>query len=207
VLRYLCTGIEPLPPGQLGFQLKGASGQHAVFSRPPHDYAQAVILLGVADRLVPAPQVGPLREAVRKFLDASTEQRVDRAQAERAFAELRAASRTVPEPSAALLRLLNDRDVVRLGARLLPYVGAYGNDAALSPSRSPAPAAPVFLLHGSEDSVIPTIESEYLAGTLRKSVPVRLLISDLISHVEAGGTPRMGAVLDLATFWGAALSW
>ena len=37
---------------------------------------------------------------------------------------------TLPEPSATLLRYVNDRDVVHLGARLLPYVELYGGDPA-----------------------------------------------------------------------------
>ncbi len=41
-LRYLCTGR--LPDGSL---------------RPPHDYGVVIILLSVADRVVPADQVGP----------------------------------------------------------------------------------------------------------------------------------------------------
>jgi hypothetical protein len=48
VLRYLCTGAEPYPR-QLG-------GQGQPFVRAPHDYGVAVILLGVADRLVPGSQ-------------------------------------------------------------------------------------------------------------------------------------------------------
>jgi dienelactone hydrolase len=205
VLRYLCTGIEPLPRGQLGIGLKDASAPAAVFARPPHDYALAVVLLGVADRLVPQSQVDLLRNAVRKFLVASTEERVDRRRAEQGFADLHDVARTLPEPAASFVRTLNDRDVVHLGSRLLPHVGAYGSAPALSPSRSPAPSAPVFVLHGSDDPVIPTIEAEYLAGTLRGRVPVRLLVTDLISHADAGGPRKIGALLELASFWGAML--
>jgi dienelactone hydrolase len=205
VLRYLCTGIEPLPPGQLGLGLKRTGNQvaaPAVFARPPHDYALAVILLGVADRLVPASQVDRLRDAVRKFLSSSTEERIDRTQAEQGYAELRDLATRLPEPSSTLLRYLNDRDVAHLGARLLPYIGAYGTAPALSPSKSSRPAAPVFLLHGSEDNVVPTIEAEYLAAGLRGRVPVRVLVSELVSHAEVDARPKVGDVLQLASFWG-----
>src|SRR5213076_1496118 len=97
---------------------------------------------------------------------------------------------------------VNNRDVVHLGARLRPVVSSYGNDPALSPSRSPKPAAPVFLLHGTEDNVIPTIESEYLADDLRGHAPVRLLLTDLISHVGADRPAHTSDVLALANFWG-----
>jgi fermentation-respiration switch protein FrsA (DUF1100 family) len=97
---------------------------------------------------------------------------------------------------------VNDRDVVRLGPRLLPYVGLYGSDPALSVSKSSKPSAPVFLLHGTEDNVIPPIESEYLASDLRGHAPVRLLLSDLLSHVDANRPIRLGAIMELAGFWG-----
>src|SRR5439155_13562121 len=113
----------------------------------PHDYGVAVILLGVADRIVPSHQVAGLRAAVRRFLWASYLDAVDKPRAEQEFQALRARAKTLPEPSATLLGYVNNRDVVHLGARLLPYAASYGRDPALSPSKSPAPSAPVFLLH------------------------------------------------------------
>src|SRR5687767_11451912 len=46
VLRYLCTGSEPMPSGRVGLHTPEP------FVRPPHDYGVAVMLLGLADRLV-----------------------------------------------------------------------------------------------------------------------------------------------------------
>ncbi len=112
----------------------------------------------------------------------------------------------MPEPSRTLMRYVNDRDVVHLGPHLLPYVALFGGDPALSPSRSPKPSAPVFLLHGTEDNVIPSVESEYLANDLRGHAPVRLLLSGLISHAEADRPAHPGDVLQLASFWGDLLS-
>ena len=112
----------------------------------------------------------------------------------------------MPEPSATLLRYVNDRDVVHLGPRLLPYIGLYGSTPGLSVSKSPKPSAPVFLLHGTEDNVIPAIESEYLADDLRGHAPVRLLLSGLISHAEADRPVHMNDVMQLASFWGDLLS-
>ncbi len=54
VLRYLCTGHEPRPMPDV--QL-GSAARDADFVLPPHDYGVAVILLSLADRLVPAAQV------------------------------------------------------------------------------------------------------------------------------------------------------
>jgi dienelactone hydrolase len=197
VLRYLCTGSEPYPPHQLG------RGSNEQFVKTPHDYGVAVILLGVAERVVPRAQVEPLQAAVRRFLLASAlDTNVDKEQAAREFEALRETAKRMPQPSATLLRYVNDRDVVHLGARLLPYVGFYGGDPSLSVSKSPKPSVPVFLLHGLDDNVIPAIESEYLAEELRGHTPVRLLLSGLISHAEADRPPRLGDVLQLAGFWG-----
>ena len=198
VLRYLCSGTEPAPRREIRLS---RDAPDTIVLRP-HDYGVAVILLGVADRVAPPAQVAPLRDAVRRFLWASHLDRVDRPQAEREFAALRDLAAQLPEPSATLLRYVNDRDVIHLGARLLPWVGFYGDAAALSPSRSAKPAAPVFLLHGIDDNVIPAVESEYLADELRGHAPVRLLLSGLISHAEADQPVHVGDVLDLAGFWG-----
>src|SRR5262245_1597616 len=215
VLRYLCTGTEPMPPGRVRLRpdTTVTSGPGAgsppdqPFIRPPHDYGVAVMLLGLADRLVPAAQVEPLRSAIRRYLNASAlDSNVDKAEAAREFDALRQTAKTMREPSATLLRYVNERDVVHLGARLLPLIGTYASNPALSPSRSPKPSAAVFLLHGLDDNVIPSIESEYLAEQLRQHVPVRLLLSGLISHAEADQPIRVGDVVKLASFWGDLLS-
>jgi pimeloyl-ACP methyl ester carboxylesterase len=203
VLRYLCTGSEPLPTDQL--RLNGSQSAE-VLTRPPHDYGVAVMLYGMAERVVPRAQVEGLRAAVQRYLLASALDTVDKSRAEIAFAELREASMKMPEPSRTLMRYVNDRDVVHLGPHLLPYVAQFGGDPALSPSRSPKPAAPVFLLHGTDDNVIPSVESEYLANDLRGHAPVRLLLSGLISHAEADRPAHIGDVLQLASFWGDLLS-
>ena len=224
VLRYLCTGIEPLPrrelrltrpAGDAGGTAEGRTrdgggaeegrGQSSdeVFARPPHDYGVAVILLGIADRLVPRPQVDPLKAAVFRYLLASAlDSNVDKARAAQEFDQLRAQAKRMPEPSATLLRYVNDRDVVHLGARLLPYIGSYGADPALSVSKAPKPTASVFLLHGNDDNVIPSVEAEYLANDLRGHAPVRLLLSGLISHAEADRPVHVTDVMQLASFWG-----
>jgi len=213
VLRYLCTGIEPYPAGRIRLRPDATNASSAAaqpdqqFVSSPHDYGVAVILLGVADRLVPPAQVEPLRAAVRRFLYASAlDNNVDKAKAAQEFDALRRLEKTMREPSATLLRYVNARDVVHLGARLLPFIGPYGGNPALSASRSPKPSAPVFLLHGNDDNVIPSLESEYLADELRGHVPVRLLLSGLISHAEADRPMHVSDIAQLASFWGDLLS-
>jgi pimeloyl-ACP methyl ester carboxylesterase len=217
VLRYVCTGTAPYPPGQMPIRLKadptsdGTAGgvrlqpdlrRDDVFVRRPHDYGVALILFGVADRLVPREQVAALREATRRFLWASYLDRTDRAEAAKEFAAAREIAKTLPEPSATLVRYVNDRDVVHLGSRLLPFIASFGGDPALSVSKSPKPTAPVFLLHGADDNVIPSIEAEYLADDLRGRAPVHLLTTRLFTHAGMTGTAGTADVLRLAGFWG-----
>jgi len=204
VLRYLCTGREPRPSPDVKL---GSASADTDFILPPHDYGVAVILLSLADRVVPAAQVERLRAGIRQYLWASAlDGGVDKARAPAEFDAVRAFARTLPEPSARLMRYVLDRDVVHLGARLLPLVGSTRSADGLSVSKSPKPSAPVFLLHGLEDNVVPAIESEYLAADLRGHAPTRLLLSGLISHAEADRPMRTGDVLQLAGFWGDLLS-
>jgi len=204
VLRYLCTGTEPAPHGAVRLNI-GESSE--TFVRPPHDYGVAMILLGVAERVVPRAQVEPLRAAIRRYLLASAlDTNVDKERAAQEFTALRDVAKRMPEPSATLMRHVNERDVAHLGARLLPYVAFYGGDPSLSVSKSPKPSAPSFLLHGRDDNVIPSIESEYLAEDLRGHAPVRMLLSDLLSHAAADRPVHVGDVLQLAGFWGDLLS-
>jgi len=201
VLRYLCTGREPRPAPTV--RLAGDTGENDTFVLPPHDYGVAVILLAIADRVVPAAQVERLRAGVRRYLWASAlDGGVDKARAPAEFEAVRAYDRTLPEPSATLLHYVVERDVVHLGARLLPLLGSHGAAPSLSVSKSPKPSAPVFLLHGLADNVVPPIESEYLAEDLRGHAPVRLLLSGLISHAEADRPAHAEDVVQLAGFWG-----
>ena len=142
-LRYLCTGMQP-------------DGR----ARPPHDYGVVIILLGVADRVVPAEQVEPLRQGILAFLNASHLDMVDKPRAALEFERAQTLAETLPEPARTLMTYVNNRDVAHLGPALLPHVAALGGDPALSPVRNPAPVAPVYLLHGADDNVIPAAESE-----------------------------------------------
>ena len=93
----------------------------------------------------------------------------------------------LPEPSRTYMTYVNDRAVDKLGPVLVPFLRAARRPTtpALSPQRAAPPAAPVFLLHGDEDTVIPPAESVMLGEALRsKGADVRVLLSHIITHAE-----------------------
>lgn len=188
VLRYLATGEAVQAPG--------------VVTHPPHDYGIAVITYAAADRLVPPEQVVPLREGIGTFLLASQLTLVDMDQANATFQRARDLVKMLPEPSATYLTYVNDRNVKALGPVLVPHLGLEADPAA-SPERAPAPpAAPVFLLHGDDDSVIPAAESVVLGEYLRKKgVDVHVLLSQIITHAELDRSVAASESWKLISFW------
>ena len=184
-LRYLCTGIQ-------------GDGTH----RPPHDYGVVIILLSVAERVVPPDQVAPLRAAILTFLEASRLDMVDKPKSAAEFEHARTLAAALPEPARTLMQYVNERDVTHLGPILLPHVTALGDDTMLSPARAAAPAAHVYLLHGTDDNVIPAIESYLLADTLRRrGVAVDQLATPLITHAEVDKSAGALAMWRLVSFW------
>ena len=188
-LRYLCTGNQP-------------DGRQ----RPPHDYGVVIILLGVANRVVPPEQVAPLQQAIGVFLNASHLDMVDKAKGAAEFARARSVGDSLPEPARTFMGWVNDRDVAHLGPALLPHVSAMGGDVALSPQRNPPPAMPVYLLHGADDNVIPAVESTLLAEDLRKRGGQAVsLATPLITHAEVDHPPGVVEIWRLIRFWAAPL--
>jgi dienelactone hydrolase len=184
-LKYLCTGVQP---------------DSAI--RPPHDYGVAIVLLGAADRVVPAEQVQPLRDAILSFLEASRLDMIDKPKALVEFAHAKALEAALPEPSRTYMDYVNNRDVAHLGPILLPHVAELGGDPALSPARSPFPNAPVYLLHGTDDNVVPAIESTLLARDLAaRGARVHVLLTPLITHAEVDKASTVAAVWRLIHFW------
>jgi pimeloyl-ACP methyl ester carboxylesterase len=191
VVRYLCSGAEPPAPGL----------DHPPRVPPPHDYGVAIVALDLAEQIVPADQVGPLKTGILRFLHASHLALFDRKKAEQEFAEARAMEATIAEPGRTFLRLVNIRDVATLGPKLLPYVANLGDDPALSPDRSPAPDVPVFLLHGAEDNVVPALETLRLGRHLAARTAVHILLTPLISHAEVDRPASASEVVSLIRFW------
>ena len=188
VLRYLVTGEAVQAPG--------------VTTIPPHDYGVAVIMYAAADRVVPPEQVAQLRDGIRTFLLASQLTLVDMDQADAMFAKARSMEAGLPEPSATYLRWVNERNVNELGPLLAPHL-ALEADPAASPERAPhIPTAPIFLLHGDQDTVIPAAESVVLAEWLReRGADVRLLLSRIITHAELDRSAATAGTWEMVSFW------
>jgi pimeloyl-ACP methyl ester carboxylesterase len=186
VMTYLCTGR--LPDGT----------PHA-----PHDYGVVVVLLASLARLVPADQVGPVERAILTFLDASSYAEIDPARAAQLLADARRQHDALPEPSHTLMTQVLARDARAVGQRILPFVEDLGGAPALSPVRSAATTAPVFLLHGRDDNVIPSTEASFVATYLqsRGNAHVRSLLTPLISHANLSQDLRPSDAWQLVRFW------
>jgi hypothetical protein len=203
VMTYLASGHAPaMPP--LGDATKDVAGAENVTIRPPHDYGVAVVLLGVADSLVPAEQVAPLRDGILTFLLASSLDMVDKSRAEVEFARARAFETTLPEPARSLMAHVNNRAVEHLGPILAPVVESLaGRDEheALSPERATPPAAHVYLLHGADDNVIPSVETVLLTNYLRDKTDVHAVLTALVTHAEVDRSAGAIEVWRLVGFW------
>ena len=177
-----------------------------IFARRPDDYGVAVFLLGVADRVVPRPQVDALRAAVRRSLEASALERDDQPRdraGDRGAAKARrqaAGAGGDPAPLRERSRRRPPRRApVAARARLRRRPGAVAREVAEAGGAAFSPPR-----HGRQRD--PVLEAEYLADQLRGQTPVRLLMTNVISHAGIDHTPRAGEVLRLAGFWGDLLS-
>jgi alpha-beta hydrolase superfamily lysophospholipase len=198
VLRFLCQGQK----GDLDAALRALAigGQH-IHVPAPHDYGGVVTLLNLVARVVPDAQAAPLEEAITTFLEASSIDRLDPPRAMAYFARARALGLAMPEPSRTLMRQVSERDVAGLGKSLAPALVNLELPAALSPERSPPPTAPVYLLHGADDAVVPASEMLFLAQRLRTSTRVRAFASRLVTHAEANRSAALAEMWQLAGFW------
>ncbi len=203
VLHYLTTGEVVGWPASAR-ENRVVTGDEVQIHQP-HDYGLAVVLLTVATDVVPPEQVAPLTAGIERFLLASSLALTDEARAAAEFAAARDDEAQLAEPARTLLGHVNDRDVARLGPKLASAVDRYRDHpgmAALSAERAPAPpAAPVYLLHGADDNVIPSAETVLLGTYLDGKAPVRGLLSGLITHAEMNRAPTASDMWRLASFW------
>ena len=208
-MHYLTTG-EVLGDVDKAKQSSAVVGADHVGVHPPHDYGLAVTLLNLADRVVPPDQVAPLSKGIDGFLLASSLAVTDPPKSVPVFAEMKKYQETLADPSRTYMQYVNDRAVDKLGPILSPVADSLANHPAmpsLSPERATPPIAPIFLLHGVDDNVIPSVETVLLAEHLKGKARVHGLLSGLITHAEVNRTATSTEVWRLAAFWRAIMKY
>jgi dienelactone hydrolase len=157
--------------------------------RQAHDYGLMVLLYGEVDRFAPEPDRAPLRDALRASLHQ------DRP------AAVAAAARLTTERGKQLWQLADGRKLQTLAPELESIVAAQRAElAALSPrGRLAAIHAPVYLVHGISDSVIPASETEWAGAELGPADHIAL-VSPLIEHVEVNKPAGLRDKLALLRF-------
>jgi len=175
VLRFLIRGELETPAG--------------VKQGKPHDYGLVVLTYGYLDRFVPEVDLELMRDAFRFWLHDEKKR------------ALAAASQRTTLQSERLWALLEAENLRVLGPELEAIVRARTAElAALSPrGRLGAIRAPVYLLHGSHDSVIPPNEVDWATLELASSEH-QALISPLLDHVEVSREASFSDQIALVRF-------
>jgi dienelactone hydrolase len=175
VLRFLVRNRIETPSG--------------VRAEKAHEYGLVVLLYGNLERFVPASDLPAMRAGVKAWLEE------DRPRARRLAAE-----RKTPE-SERLWTLLESGKIQTLAPEIEAVLAGKEKElGALSPrGRLETVGVPVYLLHGSHDSVIPPSETDWAALELG-SRPHDALVSPLLEHVSVAGAAGWSEKLALVRF-------
>lgn len=180
VLRFFATHEVELPGGE----------RHALSAHP---YGAQVLLYSHMDVVVPEADVATAKDAVRLWLWEQP------AQAEARLLDL-------PEPSRTKVAdlLAGKADTAALMARIpqddvgISAVSPAGHLSGLK--------APVLLLHGAADNVIPASETAWLAREVPPSLLSKVVVTKVVKHVELQGEPTVAEQWELVHFMAEALS-
>jgi pimeloyl-ACP methyl ester carboxylesterase len=159
---------------------------------PPHRYAGRILAHAYASELFAVEDADTARQALKLQL---TERY---AEATRARARLTAPGeqrlRDVLEGPSPELRAL----LLRASERHAAALGSLSPSGRLARLR-----VPVFLLHGLDDPIVPSSESEWLARELPPDALRRVLLTPALRHAEGSATPAASDTLRLVAFLGA----
>jgi pimeloyl-ACP methyl ester carboxylesterase len=160
VARFLATSQAEFPDGRME-------------PYAAHDYGAAVFVYSHLDQFFPATDLAAAHSSLREWLW----ERPSDAQA--LFASL-------SPPSRATMEILLARQISRLRPQLLDAIQTDDAQlAAISPQgKLAALHAPVFLLHGATDDIIPSTESLWLEKEIPKPYLRAALITPAFSHVD-----------------------
>lgn len=165
---------------------------HGPTERRAHEYGLVVLLYEYLPSFVPEEDLPYMRQAIRAWLEE------DRSRAW-AFA-----SRATSERSERVFTAVATRETQSIRELMSRVLSAESDTLrTLSPAgRLDEIHVPVYLLHGTGDSVIPPEETAWADKELGER-PHRALITPLIEHVELDAHFRIGDALDLVDFMAA----
>ncbi len=160
VARFLATSDAEFPDGRIE-------------PYKAHDYGAAVFVYSHLNQFFPASDLGVAHDALRDWLWEET------AEAQALFSRL-------SPPSRATLEILLARKIAQLQPQLLEAIQADDSQlSAISPEgKLAALRAPVFILHGSTDDIIPSTESLWLEKDIPRAYLRAALITPAFSHVD-----------------------
>jgi dienelactone hydrolase len=175
VSRFFATDEAPAPDGRV-VHLKA------------HGYGALVLVYQRAERFFPPEDVEVARDAIRLWLwdDRAAARARAEALSPLSWARIDALFEDPAEASAAML------DVIGQDAEGMASVSPHGRLGALT--------APTFLLHGAGDTVIPAVETEWLARDVPPAALRDVLVSPALVHVELGPETPMSQKWDLVHF-------
>lgn len=175
VLRFLLSDTVETPHGP----------EH----RAAHEYGAVVLVYGYLDHLVPPEDLDVARRAVREWLWEN-----------RGRAWGAASARTTRETEELFLKLTNGHLTDLRGALSAILEEHRAELTALSPrGHLHEIPVPVYLLHGTGDSVIPPEEALWAERELGAE-PHATLVTPLLEHVSVSGRPRLADQLALVWF-------
>jgi dienelactone hydrolase len=160
-----------------------------VTERKAHEYGLAVLAYRYLDRLVPEADREIMRRALRAWLHEDRE-----------VARIWAKSLTSPEAERLFARFESHR-LGELGGDLEALVREDAHDLErLSPhGKLHRILCPVYLLHGADDSVIPSSETDW-ADLELGAREHRALVSPLLEHVEVSHEASFFEMFELVDF-------
>lgn len=175
VLRFLVHNEIETPTGTL--------------RKPAHEYGLVVLVYGNLERFVPEQDLSAMRAAFKAWLHE-----------DRLLAREEAEARTTPEAD-VIWELLETQQLQTLAPELDQLLESQRAElrALSSAGHLHTISVPVYLLHGTHDSVIPPSETDAANLELRDAEH-QALVSPLLEHVEVSKTAGLADKLALVSF-------
>ena len=147
-----------------------------ILTQTPHEYGPVVWVYSHMEDFFPAEDLTLARASLRSWLHEDRD-------------DARAIQARIAAPSRARLEVIYSGKVVEGFPEIPADIERHATElAALSPHEHlEGIHVPVFLLHGSDDSLIPASETMWLAHDLPAGMLAFALISRALTHVEIGG--------------------